>query len=215
MFGRGDPEALVRAATRFGVKDPRVLSALKDVDRRDFVPEGTEHRAYRDRPVPIPNGQTTSQPSLVAAMVEALELDATDRALEIGTGLGYQAALLSRLAAEVWTVERFEDLADAARANLAAAGYDNVTVVHGDGTRGVPEHAPYQGIVVAAAFPEVPDPLAQQLADGGRLVQPLGPGGMEKVEVFTRDDGDLVRLRTLTGASFVRLHGEHGYGRGG
>lgn len=212
MFRRGDPETLVRATARFGVKDDRVLDAVRQVDRRDFVPEGSEHRAYRDRPIPIPNRQTTSQPSLVAAMVDALELADTDRALEIGTGLGYQAALLSRLAAAVWTVERFEDLAGAARINLEEAGYDNVTVVHGDGTRGLPEHAPYHGIVVAAAFPDVPEPLAQQLAEGGRLVQPLGPGGMEKVEVFTKEDGDLVRLRTLTGASFVRLHGEHGYG---
>lgn len=211
MFGSRDTESLVQAAARFGVDDERVLAAMRRIDRADFVPEGRGGRAYRDRPVPIAHSQTTSQPSLIAKMVATLELDGSGRVLEIGTGLGYQTALLAQLAEHVWSIERFEDLADEARSNLRQAGIDNVTVIAGDGTNGHPEEAPYRGIIVAAAHEQVPAPLSAQLADGGRLVQPVGPGGMEQVIVYTSQEGDLRRLYQLTGASFVRLRGEHGY----
>jgi protein-L-isoaspartate(D-aspartate) O-methyltransferase len=141
-------------------------------------------------------------------MVEALSLDGDERVLEIGTGYGWQTALLAELAREVFSVERFPDLADAARSALA--GRVNVTVVVGDGSQGLPEHAPFDEILVAAAYPSVPAPLAEQLAEGGRLVQPLGPGGAEDVVLFQKRDGALRRARSLGGAHFVRLHGRHG-----
>ena len=153
----------------------------------------------------------TTQPSLVAQMVEALALEPTEAVLEIGTGYGWQTALLARLAARVWSVERFADLAETARAALGRAGIENAEVVVGDGSRGLPEHAPYDAVLVAAAFPSVPPPLAEQLAESGRLVQPLGPGGMEEVILFEQREGRLERRAQLTGASFVRLYGEHGF----
>ncbi|MDX1657390.1 MAG: protein-L-isoaspartate(D-aspartate) O-methyltransferase [Nitriliruptorales bacterium] len=204
-------DPLVRATRRMGVRDERVLSAIAEVDRRLFVPQGETDAADQDRPIPIPHGQTTSQPSLIATMVDALELTGTENVLEVGTGLGYQAAVLSRLAATVTSVERFPELAAAARDNLAAADSDNVQVVVGDGTKGWPENAPYDAIIVAAAFPEVPAPLAEQLSDGGRLIQPIGAGGMEEVALFRRDGEQISRVRDVVGARFVRLVGEHGF----
>jgi protein-L-isoaspartate(D-aspartate) O-methyltransferase len=210
--GGGAPEDLVRAARAAGVGDRRVLEALGRVRREGFVPEGLRDHAYRDRPVPIAHGQVTTQPSLVGRMVAALRLGGGERVLEVGTGLGYQAAVLAALlpAGHVWTLERFADLAAQARANLAAAGAGNVTVVVGDGTLGWPERAPYQAIVVAAAAPRVPAPLAGQLAEGGRLVQPLGPGGNELVTLLRKRDGRLREERVLVPAYFVRLVGTHG-----
>jgi protein-L-isoaspartate(D-aspartate) O-methyltransferase len=209
----GDSRALVAAARRAGVRDARVLEALAAVPRADYVPEGSEGAAGLDRPIPIGHGQVTTQPSLVAAMVEALALRGDERVLEVGTGLGYQAALLARLARVVWSVERHPDLAEAARANLAAV--PNVRVVVGDGSRGLPDHAPFDAIVVAAAHPRVPAPLAGQLADGGRLVQPIGPSGAEDVTLFRRAaDGRLVRERSVTRAFFVPLYGRHGFAEG-
>jgi protein-L-isoaspartate(D-aspartate) O-methyltransferase len=162
-------------------------------------------------PLPIPHGQVTTQPSLVARMLEGLKLRGSARVLEIGTGLGFQTALLATLAGEVWSVERWDDMADTARANLAAAGIANAHVVEGDGSRGLAEPSPFDAIVVAAAFPAVPPPLAEQVAHGGRLVQPIGPGGREDVTVFVKGGGRLVREEVLTGAHFVRLIGEHGF----
>jgi protein-L-isoaspartate(D-aspartate) O-methyltransferase len=210
--GGGAPEDLVRAARAAGVGDRRVLEALGRVRREGFVPESLREHAYQDRPVPIAHGQVTTQPSLVGRMVAALRLGGGERVLEVGTGLGYQAAVLAALlpAGHVWTLERFADLAAQARANLAAAGAGNVTVVVGDGTLGWPEPAPYQAIVVAAAAPRVPSPLAGQLAEGGRLVQPLGPGGNELVTLLRKRDGRLREERVLVPAYFVRLVGTHG-----
>ncbi|MDP9021744.1 MAG: protein-L-isoaspartate(D-aspartate) O-methyltransferase [Actinomycetota bacterium] len=204
-------EQLVRAAIASGVRDERVLEALRSVPRHHFVPDDQLHRAYRDRPLPIGHDQVTTQPSLVAAMVEALQLSGSERVLEVGTGLGYQAAILGQLAAEVWSVERFQALAEQARANLAAAGVDHVAVVLGDGTQGLAEHAPYDAIVVAAAYPQVPPPLVEQLRVGGTLVQPVGPGGAEDVTLFVRDQDGLVAQRSVIGAHFVPLHGRHGF----
>jgi protein-L-isoaspartate(D-aspartate) O-methyltransferase len=205
----GRPADLVAAARAAGVTERRVLDAIAAVPRADFVPPGLAGRAYDDAPLPIPHEQVTTQPSLVAQMVAALDLQPTDRVLEVGTGYGWQTALLARLAGHVWSVERWEDLAATARRHLAQLA--NVTVVVGDGSRGLPEHAPYDAILVGAAFPEVPAPLAEQLADGGRLVQPIGPGGADDVVLFEKRDGVLERSRFLTGAYFVRLYGEHGF----
>lgn len=205
------PERLVRAASRHGVRDERVLAAIREVPRADFVPAGEERAAYRDRPVPIPGGQTTSQPSLIASMIEALQLEDDDRVLEIGTGYGWQTALLARIAAEVWSVERLEVLGETAEANLRAAAVDNAHVVVADGTQGLPDHAPYDAIIVSAAYTEVPQPLIDQLTDGGTLVMPVGPGGAESVIVFERTADGLEERRRLTGARFVQLKGQHGF----
>jgi protein-L-isoaspartate(D-aspartate) O-methyltransferase len=202
-------DALVAAAREAGVQDERVLAAIASVPRAEFVPAERAELADIDTPIPIPDGQVTTQPSLVARMVEALALGGGERVLEIGTGYGWQTALLAELAREVFSVERFADLAESARAALA--GRENVQVVVGDGSEGLPEHAPFDAILVAAAYPLVPDPLAEQLAEGGRLVQPLGPGGAEDVVLFEKRAGDLRRVRSVTGAHFVRLYGRHGF----
>jgi protein-L-isoaspartate(D-aspartate) O-methyltransferase len=196
-----------------GVRDERVLDALARVARAGFVPEDMAERAYLDEPVPIPRGQVTTQPSLVARMVAALELGGSERVLEVGTGYGFQTALLAELSAEVWSVERFLDLAETARRNLARHGAHDVEVIVGDGTLGLPERAPFDAIVVAAAHPDVPAPLAEQLARGGRLVHPVGRGGREDVARFDYSENGLVRRQTIVGAHFVRLVGEHGFDR--
>jgi protein-L-isoaspartate(D-aspartate) O-methyltransferase len=207
----GKPEDLVAAAHAAGVRDPRLLAAIRGVPRAGFVPAAVADRAYDDRPLPIAHGQVTTQPSLVAAMVEALGLGGSEAVLEIGTGLGWQTALLARLADAVWSIERFDDLAVDARANLAREGVANATVVVGDGTGGLPEAAPFDAILVAAAYTSVPTPLVAQLVDGGRLVQPLGRGGAEDVVLFERSGAELVRRRNVIGAHFVRLVGQHGF----
>jgi protein-L-isoaspartate(D-aspartate) O-methyltransferase len=207
----GSPADLVRAARASGVEDEHVLVAIGAVPRAEFVPPELAACAYQDRPLPIPHGQVTTQPSLVAQMVAALELSPSDRVLEVGTGYGWQTALLARLAGEVWSVERWEDIARIARAYLERQGVENAIVVVGDGSAGLPERARYEGILVAAAFPEVPVPLVEQLAEGGRLVQPIGLGGNEEVVLFEKREGMLVPQRRVTLAHFVRLFGEHGF----
>lgn len=205
------PRNLAATCRLLGLRDERVYEAILTTPRADFVPAAERDAAYEDRPVRIPHGQVTTQPSLVGIMVQALGLAGDECVLEVGTGYGWQTALLARLAGRVWSVERFPDLAAAARRALARAGLENAEVVVGDGSRGLPEHAPYDAIIVTAAFPRVPPPLAEQLEEGGRLVQPLGFGGMEDVMVFERRRGRLERRASLTGASFVRLYGEHGF----
>ena len=203
---------LAFAANAVGVRDARVLEALATVPRARYVPPEHAALAHRDRPVRIAGRQVTTQPSLVAVMVEALALRGDENVLEVGSGLGYEAAVLARLARAVWTVERRPDLAEAAIANLDAAGVANVHVVVGDGSEGLPAHAPYDAIVVAAAHPRVPPPLVEQLTPGGRLVQPIGRGGREDVTLFRRAErGGLVRERVLIPASFVLLRGRHGF----
>jgi protein-L-isoaspartate(D-aspartate) O-methyltransferase len=202
---------LVAAALETGVRDARVLEALAAVPRARYLPLGYAPVANRDGPVPIGGGQVTTQPSLAAAMLEALALSGDERVLEVGTGLGYQAALLGRLAREVWSVERRPELAAAAAANLAAEGVENVHVIVGDGSEGEGAGAPYDAIVVAAAHPLVPPALAAQLAEGARLVQPIGPSGAEDVTLFRRRGGVLARERVVIGASFVPLYGRHGF----
>jgi protein-L-isoaspartate(D-aspartate) O-methyltransferase len=205
----GGVDALVEAARAAGVRDERLLSAIAAVPRSGFVPAQYVGQADVDAPIPIPHAQVTTQPSLVARMVEALSLSGDERVLEIGTGYGWQTALLALFAREVFSAERFPDIAETARAALA--GRENVVVVVGDGSEGLPEHAPFDSILVAAAYPSVPMPLAEQLAESGRLVQPLGPGGAEDVVLFEKLGGALRRVRSLGGAHFVRLHGRHGF----
>jgi protein-L-isoaspartate(D-aspartate) O-methyltransferase len=202
---------LVRTIVAEGIRDERVLDAFRRIPRALFVPSGQVDRAYVDVPLPIPHDQVTTQPSLVARMVEALAVAGHEGVLEVGTGYGFQTAVLARLAGFVWSVERFPDLAEWARAALARYGVGNSRVVVGDGSEGLPEQAPYDAIVVSAAYPRVPAPLAAQLVLGGRLVQPIGPGGNEEVVLFERTDEGLARRRVVTGAHFVRLHGKHGF----
>jgi protein-L-isoaspartate(D-aspartate) O-methyltransferase len=202
-------EDLVRVVAVSGVRADRVLAALRAVPRERFVPRRLAERAYLDEPLPIPRGQVTTQPSLIARMVEALQLRGDEQVLEIGTGHGFQTALLAELAGFVWSVEKWPDLAATARENLDRHGTDNAEVVVGDGTLGLPEHAPYEATVVAAASPTVPEPLVAQLATGGRLVHPVGPGGHEDVVLFVKRDG-LRAARSLTGARFVPLVGRYG-----
>jgi protein-L-isoaspartate(D-aspartate) O-methyltransferase len=202
----------VAEARRAGVEDARVLDAMRRVPRAAFVPVDRVRQAYRDEPVQIPHDQVTTQPSLSARMIQALRLTGTEHVLEVGTGYGYQTALLAQLASFVTSIERWSDLADAARRHLETQGVKNVQVVDGDGTEGVPVTAPYDAILVSAAFPRVPDPLVSQLAIGGRLVQPIGSGGAERVTAFQRNSEGLVRLGVVSDARFVRLYGRYGYG---
>jgi protein-L-isoaspartate(D-aspartate) O-methyltransferase len=208
---RGLAEA-VRAA---GVRDARLLSAIAEIPRGHFVPPEKTAGAYLDEPVPIPRGQVTTQPSLVAQMIEALALRGDENVLEIGTGYGWQTALLARQAGAVWSIERWSDLAEVARANLERAGIAGAHVVVRDGTEGLPEHAPFDAIVVTAAFTSVPPPLGEQLAERGRLVQPIGPGGHDDVTLFAKRGERLVEVGHIVPARFVRLYGRHGYAEDG
>jgi protein-L-isoaspartate(D-aspartate) O-methyltransferase len=180
-----------------GIHDQRVLLAMKDVPRHLFVPPPYNKSAYEDCPLPIGNGQTISQPYIVALMTELLVLQPTDSVLEIGTGCGYQAAVLAGLVRKVTTIERIPEVAKLAKENLATIGIKNVEVIVGDGTVGSPQKAPYDGIIITAATPSVPLPLIEQLAEGGRLVAPVGE----------RDIQELIRLRKKGGSITVEHHG--------
>jgi protein-L-isoaspartate(D-aspartate) O-methyltransferase len=204
-------EDLVQTIVTKGVHDPRLLRTMRRVPRSEFVPPDLAERAYLDQPLPIPHEQVTTQPSLVAKMIEALGLAGSEHLLEVGTGYGFQTALLAHLSSFVWSVERWSDIAVAARANLARLGILNVEVAVGDGTEGLPEHAPYDAILISAAFPRVPLPLVEQLTLGGRLIQPIGPGGEERVVLFEKGSEGLMRPRTIVGAHFVRLYGAHAF----
>jgi protein-L-isoaspartate(D-aspartate) O-methyltransferase len=200
-----------RQLRRRGIPDERVLAAMARVPREQFVPESVRPYAYADDALPIGQGQTISQPFVVATICSLLALDGSERVLDVGTGSGYQAAVLAELATEVVTIERIPELADTARAALAAAGYENVEVHVGDGSLGVPERAPFDAIAVAAATPTVPQALYEQLAEGGRIVVPRGSrDGQELVLVVRTADGPVERA--VLPVRFVPLLGDEGFG---
>jgi protein-L-isoaspartate(D-aspartate) O-methyltransferase len=195
---------------RRGITDERVLQAMREVPRHLFVPPEWRHEAYSDRPLPIGDDQTISQPYMVAIMTQSLALQGHEHVLEIGTGSGYQAAVLSRLAAHVSSIEYFADLADSARALLQHLGYTNIEVTVGDGGLGHPAQAPYEGIIVAAAAPHVPQPLLTQLAEGGRLVIPVGRATSQELLIITRRGDDYAQEHSIP-CRFVPLLGEEGW----
>jgi protein-L-isoaspartate(D-aspartate) O-methyltransferase len=192
------------------VVDDRVLAAMERVPRELFVPEHLRRRAYDDAALPIGGGQTISQPYMVARICEALALTGRERALDVGSGSGYQAAVLAELAEEVDTIERIPELAELARANLEAAGYGRVRVHVGDGTRGLPERAPFDAIAVAAAAPELPRSLYEQLELRGRIVVPVGRHGVQRLEVVVRSPEGPATVRSVP-CRFVPLVGEEGF----
>jgi protein-L-isoaspartate(D-aspartate) O-methyltransferase len=193
-----------------GISDLRVLSAMEEVPRHLFVPEGLRREAYDDNPLPIGFGQTISQPYMVALMTELLALEGQERVLEIGTGCGYQAAVLSRLCGWVYTVEVISSLSRIARNVVAMCGYDNVSFKVADGTLGWPEEAPFDGIVVTAGAPDIPHTLVDQLAMGGRLVIPVGDRFSQTLKLATKKRTGL-QIESHTGCRFVDLVGEYGW----
>jgi protein-L-isoaspartate(D-aspartate) O-methyltransferase len=203
---------LVETLRARGIRDLAVLRAFAQVPRHLFVPEAVRHRAYEDAALPIGNGQTISQPFTQARYLEALRLTGNERVLEVGTGSGYQTALLAAVAAQVFTIERVRDLAEGAQRALRQAGVV-VSLLVGDGTLGWSAYAPYDAILVAAGGPEVPPPLLEQLAPAGRLLIPLGERGAQTLTLVQRVGGEL-RQTQIGDARFVPLLGEHGFDGG-
>ena len=187
-----------------GIREVRVLDAMSRVPRHEFVPETLRQEAYEDHPLPIGEGQTISQPYIVAAMLEHLALQATDRVLEVGTGSGYVTALLSLLCAEVYSVERHAQLAALAESTLHRLGYRNMKIRVGDGRQGWPEYAPFDAILVSAATPEMPPALFAQLREGGRMVVPIGPASSQELQLIRKIGGEPA-VRVLEGCRFVPL----------
>ncbi len=195
-----------------GVKNPLVLKAMQEVPRHEFIPEGSRKQAYADRPLPIGRGQTISQPYIVAYMTQLLRLCGGENVLELGTGCGYQAAILAHIARMVYSIELYPELAEQARQNLDRLGYHNVEITCGDGTLGWPEHAPFDGIIATASGPSVPEPLKEQLAVGGRLVMPIGEYRFGQYVVrVTRGGGDNFHMERLLDVAFVPLVGKYGW----
>jgi protein-L-isoaspartate(D-aspartate) O-methyltransferase len=209
-YGAQREEMIEKQLRRRGIHDAAVLAAMAEVPRHEFVSENVRSHAYDDLPLPIGSGQTISQPYIVAAMTAALHLQPGDRVLEIGTGCGYHAAVLSRLAKEVFTIERRPELASSASATLARLGYSNAHVHCGDGTLGLPELAPFDAILVAAAAPAVPKPLLAQLAEGGRIILPIGGAEHQELQLIEKH-GDSFPTKMLEGCRFVPLLGHHGW----
>jgi|TARA_B100001964_G_scaffold245152_1_gene330225 protein-L-isoaspartate(D-aspartate) O-methyltransferase len=195
---------------RRGIRDPRLLAAMRELPRHEFLPEKDWPHAYEDRPIPIGEGQTISQPYIVAAMTEALDCRPDDHLLDVGTGSGYQAALLSRLVRSVVSIERRPALVARARATLGRLGCVNVTVLEGDGSDGVPVFSPYDAVLVAAGAPRVPTDLTAQLADGGRLVVPVGTAELQHLMVLRRT-GERVTEEVREDCVFVPLVGRQGW----
>lgn len=192
-----------------GIRDEEVLRSMESVPRHEFVPDEYLDQAYDDHPLPIGYGQTISQPYIVALMTELLELDRGEDVLEIGTGSGYQAAILAQITNQVYTVEIIPQLADSARQRLRRLGYDNIEVLNADGYYGWEEHAPYDAIIVTAAPDHIPHPLLEQLKEGGRLVIPVGPPGwIQTLWLITKEDGE-PQFHNKGGVTFVPLTGEH------
>ncbi len=194
-----------------GISSARVLEAMRTVPRHLFVPSEHIDSAYADHPIEIGEGQTISQPFMVAAMAAALDLRGTESVLEVGTGSGYSAAVLSLLAMKVYTIERYASLADSARQRLARFGYRNIYVYTDDGSAGLSSAAPFDAIAVAAAAPRMPKPLTEQLGEGGRLVVPVGAGEDQELILATKSNGE-IRSRTVAYCRFVPLTGRYGFG---
>jgi protein-L-isoaspartate(D-aspartate) O-methyltransferase len=211
-FGAQRREMVERQLRRRGILDARVLDAMRMIPRHEFVPEEFRAQSYEDKPISIGEGQTISQPFIVAAMIEALDLKGHEKVLEVGAGSGYAAAILSRLAAMVYTVESHPKHSTAAHERLARIGYANVSVHTGDGSAGLPEAAPFDAIVVAAAAPLVPQPLVEQLAKGGRMVIPIGREQSQELVLLREENGE-IHLRALHHCAFVPLIGRHGFDR--
>ncbi|MGD1005470.1 MAG: protein-L-isoaspartate(D-aspartate) O-methyltransferase [Methanoregulaceae archaeon] len=193
-----------------GIHDPRVLSAMRETPRHLFIPPPYDRAAYDDCPLPIGNGQTISQPYIVALMTELIHPKLGDNILEIGAGSGYQAMILATIVKKVTTIERISEVANLARRNLVALHCNNVEVVIGDGTLGYPKNAPYDGIIITAATPQVPPPLIDQMADGGRLVAPVGGREIQELIVLEKRGGKVIQ-NLHGGVRFVPLIGEHGW----
>ena len=196
---------------RRGIHDQRVLDAMRRVPRHEFVKAEQWAQAYADQPLVIPEQQTTSQPYMIAAMIQAAEIQAGDRVLEVGAGSGYQTALLAELAAQVVGVERYPSLAETAQAKLQAMGYRNVVIVSGDGTLGWPPASPYDAIIVSAAAPRIPPALLRQLAPGGRLVIPIGNAQEQVLQLFRKHSDGSITMTNLEGCRFVPLIGHDGF----
>jgi protein-L-isoaspartate(D-aspartate) O-methyltransferase len=207
---RGSRRRLVETLREKGIKDLAVLRAVDITPRHLFVPTGVRHRAYEDSALPIGNGQTISQPSIHARYLEILRLTGREKVLEVGTGSGYQTVLLAHLAAQVFSIERIAPLLQGARENIARAGVRNVSLLLGDGTLGWREYAPYDAILVSAGSPTIPQPLVDQLAEGGRMLIPLGGQDIQTLAVLTRKQGAIVREDVLP-VRFVPLLGQHGW----
>jgi protein-L-isoaspartate(D-aspartate) O-methyltransferase len=206
-------EAMVeRQLRRRGITEPEILDAFRTVPREKFISDEYAHLAYGDHPLPIEAGQTISQPYIVGLMIQAAGIKRGDTVLEVGAGSGYAAAVISRIASRVIGVERQHDLIDAARERLRQLGYDNVTIVEGDGTKGCPEHAPFDAILAAASGSHVPTPWIEQLADNGRIVMPVGePGWVQELVKVTKRPGSKLIQENLGGVRFVPLIGEEGW----
>jgi len=207
---RGARRRLVEALQAAGISDLAVIRAFELTPRHLFVPSGVRHRAYEDNALPIGSGQTISQPSLHARYLQLLQLTGHEKVIEVGTGSGYQTALLSHLAQQVFSIERVPELLDRARDVIAASGVRNVSLMLGDGTLGWREYAPYDAILVSAAAPEIPQPLLDQLAEGGRLIAPLGDRAEQMLVMVTKRAGGIER-RDITPVRFVPLVGTHGW----
>ena len=218
MLNAAHPDSFAKQRVRMveeqlrsrGIRDPRLLAAMAKVPREEFIASEDVSRAYDDHPLPIGAGQTVSQPYMVAAMVAALQPRPADRVLEVGAGTGYEAAILAELAAEVWTIERHQELADKAQEILSRLGYRNVHVVVGDGSVGLAEQAPFDGILVAAAAPKISDRLLAQLADGGRMAVPVGNRFEQQLQLVRKIGADIA-VSSLDACRFVPLVGKEGW----
>ena len=194
-----------------GIRDERLLVAMSKVPRHEFVSQQNWHEAYADHPIPIAEKQTTSQPYMIAAMVQAAEIKPGDRVLEIGAGSGYQTAVLAELASQVFAVERYASLTETAQKTLERLGYRNAKIVTGDGSLGLPEASPFDAIIVSAAAPSIPQALVDQLALGGRLLIPIGEADQQVLQLVQRNADGGTSVRTLEGCRFVPLIGEQGF----
>lgn len=193
-----------------GIKDELVLEAMATVPREEFIVERYHDQAYADHPLPIPLGQTISQPYIVARMLEAAQIKQGSKVLEVGTGTGYEAAVIAQMGARIFTMERHAELAALARLTLTSLRYENVTVITDDGSEGLPNEAPFDAIIVAAAVPDLPEALFEQLAEGGRLVVPVGPPDLQTLNLYRKQNKQMIKTR-LEDCRFVPLIGRQGF----